>query len=286
MPDVLRRTFNLALALLILGLSNAPALCEPGTKTVRLAVVNTPHFSGLMENLLKDFEASSGLKVEIYSGADVYEQARSGAADIVISHYGKAEVERFVLDGFGLWPRTVFSNQLAIIGPDTDPAKIKGLSSAVEAVRRIAQTQSPFAVNELRGVTYLSDILWEAAGYKDKGPWYLQDGVSKGKAMKFADAKQAYTIWGAMPFLRWKSKHTSNLVLLVTADSMLQRVMATVRVNPEKVSGVNAAGAEALEKYLMTPATQAKIAAFRMGGSNEQLWWPAARNNAAEGLDD
>jgi tungstate transport system substrate-binding protein len=265
---------------------SAPVRCEPDLKTVRLAVVNTPQFSGLMDNLVKDFEASSGLKVTIYSGNDVYEQGRSGAADIVISHYGKADVERFVLDGYGLWPRMVFSNQLAIIGPDTDPAKIKGLSSAIEAVRRIAETQSPFAVNEQHGVAYLSEILWDAAGAKEKGPWYLQDGVAKGKAMTFADAKQAYTIWGAMPFLRWKSKHTSNLVLLVTADSMLQRVMATVRVNPAKVSGVNAAGADALEQYLLKPATQAKIAAFRMEGSSEQLWWPAARNNAAEGLDE
>lgn len=285
MVSICRRLFVSAAILLLAGLP-VPLRAEPDLKTVRLAVVNTPHFSGLMESLLKDFEASSGLKVAIYSGSDVYEQARAGAADIVISHYGKAEVESFVLEGFGLWPRTVFSNQLAIIGPDTDPAKIKGMSSAVEAMRRIAQSQSPFAVNELHGVTYLSDILWEAAGQKDKGPWYLQDGVAKGKAMKFADAKQAYTIWGAMPFLRWKSKHSSNLVLLVTADSMLQRVMATVRVNPAKFPDVNAAGAETLEKYLLTPAAQAKIAAFRMAGSDEQLWWPAGRNNSADGMDE
>jgi tungstate transport system substrate-binding protein len=285
MSAISRRLIGLAAVMLLAGLT-APARSEPDLKTVRLAVVNTPHFSGLMENLLKDFEASSGLKVAVYSGSDVYEQARAGAADIVISHYGKAEVESFVLEGFGLWPRTVFSNQLAIIGPDTDPAKIKGLSSAVEALRRIAKTESPFAVNELHGVTYLTDILWEAAGQKEKGPWHLQDGVAKGKAMKFADAKQAYTIWGAMPFLRWKSKHNSNLVLLVTADSMLQRVMATVRVNPAKLPDVNAAGAEALEKYLLTPAAQAKVAAFRMAGSDEQLWWPAGRNNAADGMED
>ncbi len=285
MLAISRRLVGLAALALASGWT-APAIGEPDLKTVRLAVVNTPHFSGLMESLLKDFEATSGLKVTVYSGNDVYEHARAGGADIVISHYGKAEVESFVLEGFGLWPRTVFSNQLAIIGPDTDPAKIKGLSSAVEAVRRIAQTQSPFAVNELHGVTYLTDILWEAAGQKDKGPWYLQDGVAKGKAMKFADAKQAYTVWGAMPFLRWKSKHSSNLVLLVTADSMLQRVMATVRVNPAKFPDVNATGAEALEKYLLTPRAQAKVAAFRMSGSDEQLWWPAGRNNSADGMDE
>lgn len=110
--------------------------------------------------------------------------------------------------------------------------------------------------------------------------------VAKGKAMNFADAKQAYTIWGAMPFLRWKSQHSSNLVLLVTADSMIQRVMATVRVNPRKFPEVNAAGAGALEKYLLTLAAQAKIAAFRTAGSDEQLWWPAGRNNSADGMEE
>lgn len=287
-----RRAWILAIctcAAVLVGAASSRAETAPGdvgAKSVRLAIVNTPKFSGLIDALADDFKSASGIGVEIYSGSDVYEKARNGEADLVISHYGKAEVERFVLDGFGLWPRTVFSNQLAIIGPQSDPAKIKGLTSAAEALRKIASANAPFVANELHGVTYLSNILWDASGQQAKGAWYLEPGEAKGKAMQYADTKQAYVIWGALPFLRWKSKHHTSLALLVTGDPMFQRVMASIRVNPEKVKNINSSGAEEFEKYLLSPHAQAKIASFRTEGSSEQLWWPAGRNNAAEGLDE
>lgn len=136
----------------------------PNTKTVRLAVVNTPKFSGLIDALIKEFEVQSGYSVTVYSGSDVYDRARAGEADIVISHYGKAPVERFVLEGYGLWPRTVFSNQAAIIGPKSDPAQIRGMTSAAEAFAKIAKARAPFVANDLPGIRYLTDILWEEAG--------------------------------------------------------------------------------------------------------------------------
>ena len=55
--------------------------------------------------------------------------------------------------------------------------------------------------------------------------------------------------------------------------------MAAVIVNPEKLKGVNVEGATALRDYLLSPQTQARIAAFRSPRSDEQLWWPAGRDN-------
>lgn len=253
--------------------------------TVRLAVVNTPQFSGLIENLIEDFQSKSGLHVEVYSGNDVYERARAGKADLVISHYGKEGVERFVMDGFGSWPKAVFSNQAVIAGPKSDPAHIKGLTSAAEAMRRIAEAKAPFVLNALPGVKYLTSILLHEAGDPAKTDWFLDTGVSKGQAILFAEEKQAYVIWGALPFLRFTSKHPSSMEIMVSADPLLQRLMASTIVNADKIPGVNAEGALQLQKYLLDPATQAKIAAFRSPGSDVQLWWPAGRNNHVEGDD-
>jgi tungstate transport system substrate-binding protein len=91
-----------------------------------------------MHALAADFTAKRGIQVKLYSGNDVYERARASEADLVISHYGKKDIERFVLDGCGIWPRMVFSNQAVIVGPKSDPAKIGEIQSASEAVRRIA----------------------------------------------------------------------------------------------------------------------------------------------------
>jgi tungstate transport system substrate-binding protein len=288
MPSMNRHArFQMLLMLLLVALTNGAPLvgAESDKKVVRLAVVNTPQFSGLIAALVAGFEATSGYHVEVYSGSDVYDRARAGEADIVISHYGKPPVERFVLDGYGAWPRTLFSNQAAIIGPKSDPAHIRGMTSAIEAFGQIAKAKVPFIANDLPGVTYLTNILWEASGEPDKGGWYLETGVSKGQAVAFAEEKQGYVIFGALPFLRYKSKHNSEMEVLVSADPILQRVMASVLVNADKVPGVNTEGALALQRYLLEPKAQASIAAFRSPGSDLQLWWPAGRNNANSAED-
>lgn len=272
--------------LVLIGLTVPIGVQAADTKAVRVAVVNTPQFSGLMESLAADFSAKSGTHIEIYGGSDVYERARAGQADLVISHYGKSEVERFVLDGYGTWPRMVFSNQAVIAGPKSDPAKIAGLTSASEALRRIADTRAPFVANAIPGMQYIFDLAWQQAGRPSKDGWLIATDEGKGRAVTLAEEKQAYVMWGALPFLRFKQKHNSQLEILVSADPILQRVMAAIVVKPDKVEGVNAQGAEQFVSYLLEAETQAKIAAFRSPGSDLQLWWPAARNNATEGRDE
>lgn len=246
---------------------------------VRLAVVNTPASSGLLDHLLEAFEAESGYTVEVYSGSDVYDVAENGSADIVISHFGKSGLEAFVQNQMGRWPTIVFSNQSVIIGPQDDPANIKGLTSATEAFRRIAETESSFVTNRGAGSVYLTNILREGANWPADAGWVHDEGGDKARAVRLAEEEQGYTIWGALPFLRFQRASDTEMEILVSEDPLLQRIMAAVVVNPEKVEGVNVRGAEALQEYLVKPETQAKVGAFRTADSDLQLWWPSGRDN-------
>jgi hypothetical protein len=105
-------------------------------------------------------------------------------------------------------------------------------------------------------------------------------------AVQAAERSEAYVLWGIIPFLRFKEATNSTLETFVLDDPILQRLMMTIVVNPEKVAGVNVAGAVALQRYLAMPATQARIRAFRYPGVREQLFWPAARDNIGSFLAD
>jgi tungstate transport system substrate-binding protein len=250
------------------------------TKPIRLAVVFAPLLSGLISDLIDDFRKESGLEVETFAGMDIYERARAGDADIVISHCGFGEVERFIQDGYGRWPRLVFANQMVLIGPPNDPARIQGAKSATEAFRRLAETKSTFIPNDLPVVMNLTDYLWESAGRPSKEGWYQDATESKGRAIKVAEEKGGYVIWGAEPFLQFVQKHDTKMQILFANDPILQRVMCSVVVNPGKVPSANADSATAFEKYLLSPRAQARVAAFRNpGATNLQLWWPAALHN-------
>src|SRR5713226_3449810 len=114
----------------------APLLAQPSPTTVRLATVMVPASSGLLNDLLPEFEKQSGYHVEVsVRNQDIYDVARTGAADLVISHYGFPGVEPFVLEGLGQWPRPIFASQAVILGPAEDPAHIRGMTDAVEAFR-------------------------------------------------------------------------------------------------------------------------------------------------------
>ena len=250
------------------------------SNVVRLAVVNTPEESGLLREILPDFERQTGLRVEVYSGEDVYDRARNGQADLVISHYGHLGVEPFMTDGLGLWPRAVFANQNVIAGPSSDPARVANLSDAVDGFRRIAQSRSPFVANNSGIPKYTEDLLWEAAGRPPKQGWYVDQGLREQPAVAAAAQRGAYVIWGLVPFLQYLEQNRVDLRPLLVNDAVLSRVMVSVVMKPDKFPKANLEGAKALEKYLLAPSTQARIRAFRHPGLDHALWWPSARDNS------
>lgn len=248
---------------------------------VRLALVNVP--DELLRPLLPAFQAQTGRPAQIvYTGRDPFAVGRAGNADLVISHYGHEGVEPFITAGLGLWPHPVFANQMALLGPPSDPARVRGLTDAAEALKRIAQTKSPFVVNSGAGAKYVEDILFAAAGDPPKGAWYVTPNLEGGAAARAAAERGGYVLWGLPPFLRLKRQNPIGLEPLVVGDPLLQRIMVSVIVNPAKVSGTNVEAAKAFQEYLLEPATQARIRAFRYPDFPEQAWWPAGRHNSAQ----
>src|SRR5262249_31605033 len=137
-----------------------PASAAPAPSVVRVASVPTAVEGNLLPTLATEFEKQSPLKVQLVASDDVYGLARNGLVDLAISHYGHRDAEAFVMDGHGEWPRTLFSNQMALLGPAADPAKVRDLVDAGEAFRRIAASKSPYVVNHIDGVRHLTEVLW------------------------------------------------------------------------------------------------------------------------------
>ncbi|HEY1697924.1 MAG TPA: substrate-binding domain-containing protein [Polyangiaceae bacterium] len=246
---------------------------------VRVASVKTAVEGNVLPEVIADFEKRSTYRIELTPGESVYTWAREGKADLVVSHYGHREAEDFVLDGLGEWPRTIFSNQMALVGPPGDPAHVRGLDDAGEAFRRIAASKSKFVLNDIDGVRYLTEVLWHAAGQPERSGWLLDEGHRKDGAIERASDMGAYSFWGLTPFLRLHREKSLALEPLVLADPLLQRLLVSVVVKPSKVAGVNAEGATALQAHLLSPATQARIRSIRYPGDERVCWVPAGRHN-------
>jgi tungstate transport system substrate-binding protein len=260
--------------------SATPVAANSGV--VRIGSVSTAVEGGLLPSLVKSFNSQAGVQAVFTLDDEPYQPEKVGKYDLIISHFGHRDTEEFVFDKrLGLWPRTIFSNQVCLIGPTSDPAKVRGMTDLVQAFRKIAAAKAPYVLNKIKGVSYLTEILWEAAGRPAKGTWFIDSpGAGKKDAIALAAEHNAYVIWGLTPFLRENKVAHGALMPLVTADPLLQRIMVSVVVDPERVPGVNLAGASRFQEYLLLPSTQAKVLATHYAGHEQAIWAPAGRHNA------
>jgi len=250
---------------------------------VRLALVNVP--DDVLRPLLPLFEQQTKLRATIvYTGNDPFAVGRAGDADLVISHYGHEGVEPFVTAGLGLWPKATLANQMALMGPASDPAHVRESRSLADAFRKIAAAKAAYVSNASNGARYLEEIATSSAGIA-RGSVFGAGELQNAAAVKAAADRGAYVIWGVPPFLQWKRQQSveqaTDIEPLMIDDSTLQRIMVSIVVNPKAVKGVNADGALKLQSFLLTPEIQARIAAFRYPDFNQQVWWPAGRHNSA-----
>ncbi len=267
--------------------ASSSSYAQGAGRTLRIAVVNTPDV--LLDELIPAFERITGYDVTLAIGEDAFDVARAGRADLVIAHYGHPDTQPFMEDGLGRWPRMVFSNQAALVGPSSDPAGIRGFTDAATAIGRIAERGGEFLVNNAPTERYLADMLWRTAGSPAKSRWQVDLQLRDQTAIETAERRGAYTLWGIVPFVRFLEQRRQQgrpaaMEALVLRDPLFQRVMVSVVVNPARIRGVDEAGAVAFERYLMDPSTQARIRAFRHHGLTQQTWWPAGRNNAGSEL--
>lgn len=278
----MKKTLISLFAMSALVAKSSAALVEP-CGAIRLAVVNTPDL--LLSALLPQFEKETGCAVTVTITEAVFDLARAGEVDMVISHYGHSGTEAFVTEGLGLWPHAVFANKASIFGPMSDPAGIREVQNAVEAFRRIVEAGTPFVVNNAATEKYLANILWESAGQPDRTGWYIDNGLRDRAAVDYALSIGGYVLWGLVPGLRYKLEDPNrDIDALNSSDALFDRGMVIVKVNPGAVSGINANGATAFEHYLIRSETQARIRDFRGLGYPRQMWVPTGRNNSGDFL--
>src|SRR6202795_3639470 len=114
------------------------------SSTVILSTTTSTQDSGLLDVLVPMFEKKTGLTIKTISvgTGQALALAARGEADVTLAHAPSVE-RKYVEEGKMRNRRLVMYNDFIIIGPADDPAKIKGLPKALDAMKRIAESRSP-----------------------------------------------------------------------------------------------------------------------------------------------
>jgi tungstate transport system substrate-binding protein len=257
-----------------------PALAQ--SNTVILSTTTSTQDSGLLDALVPMFERKTGLSVKTISvgTGQALALAARGEADVALVHAPSLE-RKYVEEGRMQNRRLVMYNDFVIIGPEDDPARIKGMSKAVAALKRIAETQSRFVSRGDKSGTHLLELgLWKQAVIEPKGAWYIESGQGMGQTLGIANDRRAYTMTDRGTWLAFQKR--ISLPILVEKDKPLLNIYSVMEINPANGPRVNVAGGKAFADFMVAPETQAVIKTFGVDKYGQPLFVPIAGRSEAD----
>jgi tungstate transport system substrate-binding protein len=261
------------IAILLLSLvvvSNA----EADERYITLSSTTSTQDSGLFGYILPIFKSATGISVHVVAVGTGQALAigERGDADALLVHDRTGE-DKFVADGFGIDRRDVMYNDFVIVGPNADPAHIRGLKDAKRVLSQIADAKVPFASRgDDSGTNRMELRLWKSAGIQPDlhSGWYRDLGQGMGATLNIAAAMDAYTLTDRATWANFKNRQ--NLEILAEGDTALFNPYGSILVNPAKWPQVKFADAKIWHEWLTSKPGLDAITSYKING--EEVFFP------------
>jgi tungstate transport system substrate-binding protein len=271
------RAAILGLVLLVVAACGSPAgepVAGPSAeRSLILATTTSTQDSGLLDDLLPVFTAETGWAVKpiaVGSGAAL-EMGRRGEADVLLVHSPAAE-EELVAEGAAGRRLLVMHNDFVLLGPEADPAGVRGLP-VDEAMGRIAQSGAVFVSRGDDSGTHAREkSLWEQAGVAPAGAWYQETGQGMGATLRLAAEKAGYTLADRATHLA----QPDGLAVLVEGDAGLLNVYHVIEMTTRAGERVQPDAATAFADWITGPVAQKRIGEFGRAEFGQPLFVPDA----------
>ena len=249
----------------------------PEKRFITVASTTSTQNSGLFDQILPRFTEETGIEVRVVAvgTGQAIRLAAGGDADVLLVHHTPSE-ENFVAEGHGVERFDLMYNDFVVLGPSQDPAGVRGLKSAPEALRKIADAKVPFVSRGDDSGTHKKELgLWKDAGTEvasQSGTWYRELGAGMGATLNTAAGMGAYTLSDRATWISFANK--SGIEVLSEGDARLFNPYGVIAVNPVKHPHVKHVDAHRLVDWLIGPDGQKAIAQYRM--DDQQLFFPNA----------
>ena len=244
---------------------------------ITLSSTTSTQDSGLFGYILPIFKAASGIDVHVVAVGTGQALAigMRGDADALLVHDRIGE-DKFVADGYGIDRRDVMYNDFVIVGPNTDPAHIRGLTDARKALTQIAAAKASFASRgDDSGTNRMELRLWKLAGIQPdpRSGWYRDLGQGMGPTLNIAADMEAYTLADRATLANFKNRR--NLEILCEGDVALFNPYGSILVNPAKWPKVKIGDARIWHEWLTAKPGLDAIISYKING--EEVFFPPRR---------
>lgn len=243
-----------------------------------LATTTSTQDTGLLDELIpafnKKYPQYKVKTIAVGSGEAIAMGAR-GDADVLLVH-SKDDEEEFMSKSNGTSREAVMYNDFVIVGPSADPAKIAGSGGGEDAFAKIAAAKASFVTRGDKSGTHKKELkVWDKAGVKPSGAWYVSSGQGMGETLRIADQKDGYTLADRGTWLATKQT-LRNTKLLVEGGKSLQNFYHVIVVSKKKFPRANEKGAIAFSDFLISAQGQRLIGEFGVEKFGQPLFVPDA----------
>lgn len=268
----------LALALVGCGVKDEPAAEAPEPVEVTevvLASTTSTQDSGLFDELIPAFEDANPqfkIKVIAVGTGEALALGESKDADVLLVH-AKADEETFVSEGYGIERQDVMYNDFVIVGPEADPAGVKGAADLSAAMKAIAEKGSFISRGDDSGTHKKELKLWAAAGFSDPkaiGAGYESTGQGMGETLTVTTNKQAYTITDRATYLSMQD--ALDLVIVREGDKDLLNQYGVIVIT----DATNQDGGQAFFDWVLSAEGQEVIGGYGVEKFGAPLFFPNA----------
>jgi len=258
--------------------------CDSGSAPPQVLVLGTTttvQDSGLLTVLMDEFRKESGIEVKTVVGGsgEVLELGRRGDVDLLLTHSPDAEKE-FAAEGWGTARLPLMHSDYILAGPADDPATCREARSALDALKRIADSGQVFISRGDRSGTHARELkLRKAAELATTGENIVSTGTGMGETLRVASEKKAYVLCDRPTFLALKA--TLDLVIVFEGGEDLRNDYSILPVNPAKHAHVRNDAAQKLAAFLLSPTASALIERFGREKYGEPVFTPAVPAGSA-----
>ncbi|MBG0790091.1 MAG: extracellular solute-binding protein [Desulfovibrionaceae bacterium] len=267
----------------ILALILAVAMAAPAFagKTLMMATTTSTANTGLLDELIvPQYMKDTGVEIKFVAvgTGKALKMAENCDVDVVLVHAPASE-KAYMDKGVLIDRKELMYNDFVIIGPESDPAGVKGMQVA-EALKTIAEKRAVFASRGDNSGTHKKELsLWKAANMAtpEKDAWYVQTGQGMLPTINIANEKNGYTMTDRGTYIKYADTRGGNppLKVLVEGDKVLFNQYSALAVNPDKCPKVQYDLAKQFIDWMATPATQKAIGEFKLLG--KKLFIPNAQ---------
>ena len=256
------------------------ANAQAESKSLMMATTTSTDNTGLLDYLIPNFEKDTGinLKWTATGTGKALKLGRNCDVDVLLVHAPLAE-KKYIASGYGKDRREIMYNDFVIIGPENDPAGIKGQNIS-DAFRSIKSRLAVFVSRGDDSGTHKKEkLLWENAGIPlpDKERWYLQTGQGMLATINVTLEKEGYTMADRGTYIKFQSQKGGNapLKILVEGDSILLNQYSVLTLDPKNCPNVKYDLALKFSCWMASKNAQNLIKDFRLLG--KKLFIPNAK---------